>query len=98
MAAYGSPADAGTAWATGGAPGSEPRNRLAVLEMKGKHLAGNDDTEYKKAVLKLMSDAYAIEPAAHVGELELVAEDGTRVECELVLMPDWKTRLPQFFG
>ncbi|MBL8399537.1 DEAD/DEAH box helicase family protein [Accumulibacter sp.] len=81
-----------------GAPGSEPRNRLAVLEMKGKHLAGNDDTEYKKAVLKLMSDAYAIEPAAHVGELELVAEDGTSVECELVLMPDWKTRLPQFFG
>jgi len=33
-------------------------NRVVVLEMKGKHLAGNDDTEYKKAVLRLMSEAF----------------------------------------
>lgn len=79
-------------------PQGTPRNRLAVLEMKGKHLSGNDDTEYKKAVLQLMSDAFAVERSSHVGELELAMEDGTSVECELVLMPDWKTRLPQFFG
>jgi len=29
-----------------------------------------------------------------IGKLELVIEDGTSVACELVLMPDWKTRLP----
>lgn len=73
-------------------------SRLVVLEMKGKHLAGNDDTEYKKAVLDLMSDAFAIEHVERVGELELVVEDGTTVECDLVLMPEWKTRLPHFLG
>ena len=78
----------------GSDPGGDPHNRLTVLEMKGKHLAGNDDTEYKKAVLQLMSDAFAIEPSSPIGELELVIEDGTSVACELVLMPDWKTRLP----
>lgn len=72
----------------------EESNRLVVLEMKGKHLAGNDDTEYKKSVLQLMSSAFAVEHVERVGELELVVEDGTAVECDLVLMPEWKTRLP----
>jgi len=66
--------------------------------MKGKHLAGNDDTEYKKAVLRLMSDSFAVEQAPRVGGLELVVEDGNTVVCDLVLMPDWKTRLPTFMG
>lgn len=73
-------------------------SRLVVLEMKGKHLAGNDDTEYKKAVLHLMNDAFTVEHIERVGELELVVEDGTTVECDLVLMPEWKTRLPKFMG
>lgn len=74
----------------------EKTNRLVVLEMKGKHLAGNDDTEYKKSVLQLMTSAFSVEHVERVGELELVVEDGTAVECELVLMPEWKTRLPLF--
>ncbi len=72
-------------------------SRLVVLEMKGEHLAGNPDTEYKQAVLKLMSQAYDIEQAFRVGELELVSQDGTTVECGLVLMKDWRTRLPTEF-
>jgi hypothetical protein len=28
------------------------------------------------------------------GELELVDRDGTRVQCERVLMTGWRTRLP----
>jgi hypothetical protein len=43
------------------------------------------------SVLRLMTDAFAVES---VGELELVVEDGAAVECDLVLMPEWKTRLP----
>ena len=31
-----------------------------------------------------------------VGELELMVNDGTSIECDLVLMTDWKTRLPTF--
>ena len=68
-----------------------------VLEMKGPQLAGNLDTEYKQAVLQLLSDHYAIEHAPHVGGLELVAPDGTTVQCDLVLMQDWKVRLPNEF-
>jgi len=72
--------------------------RMVVLEMKGKHLAGNDDTEYKAAVLRLMTEAFAVEQASRVGDLEMVVEDGRTVECDLVLMPDWATRLPTFIG
>ena len=73
----------------------EGADRVVVLEMKGKHLAGNDDTDYKQAVLRLMSDAFTIDQSARVGELELITQDGTTVECDLVLMPDWKTELPK---
>ncbi|MFO1422966.1 MAG: DEAD/DEAH box helicase family protein [Candidatus Competibacteraceae bacterium] len=71
--------------------------RLVVLEMKGPQLAGNLDTEYKQAVLQLLSDHYAIEHAPYVGGLELVVPDGTTVQCDLVLMQDWKVRLPNEF-
>ena len=72
-------------------------SRLVVLEMKGKHLAGNDDTEYKKAVLRLMNDAFSIKHVERVGDLELVVADGTTLECDLVLMPEWRTKLPSLF-
>lgn len=68
-------------------------NRLMVLEMKGEHLAGNADTEYKQAVLRLMSEAFTIAPK--VGELELIERGGTAMQCDLVLMSDWKARLPK---
>jgi len=73
-------------------------NRLVVLEMKGQHLAGNDDTEYKKAVLRLMTESFAVESVERVGELELVEANGTTVGCDLVLMPEWRTRLPAFMA
>jgi type III restriction enzyme len=73
-------------------------NRMVVLEMKGKHLAGNDDTTYKQSVLQLMTEAFAIEHVSRVGELEMVVEDGTSLVCDLVLMPEWKTKLPTFIA
>ena len=33
-----------------------------------------------------------------VGEMELVDANGVAVACDLVLMPEWKTRLPEFFA
>jgi hypothetical protein len=35
--------------------------RIAVLEMKGERLGDNADTEYKQAVLRLMTEAFEIE-------------------------------------
>lgn len=74
---------------------SESSNKLVVLEMKGDQLAGNKDTDYKAALLKLMTTAFAEEPHQRIGELELVHAGGTTVECDLVLFPEWKTRLPE---
>lgn len=72
---------------------SKERNRIVVLETKGDHLS-NPDTDYKKAVLQAMSDAYTIAPK--IGELELIERGKTTIQCDLVLMSDWQTRIPQF--
>ena len=74
---------------------SDTARRLVALEMKGQHLAGNEDTTYKQAVLQLMTEAYRTEQIPHVGELELVVEDGTSVKCDLVLMTEWRYKLPE---
>jgi type III restriction enzyme len=72
-------------------------NRLVVMETKGDHLQGNADTEYKRAVLDLMTQAFQIDQTQRVGELSIVNPDGTRVECDLVLMKEWKVKLPKKF-
>jgi hypothetical protein len=72
-------------------------DRLVVLEMKGEHLQGNPDTESKQAVLRLMTEAFDIDHTQRVGELELINPDGARVQSDLVLMTEWKTRLPTGF-
>jgi type III restriction enzyme len=76
----------------------EDGKRLVLLEMKGQHLAGNPDTEYKRSLLQLMTESFTVEHMARVGEMELVNTNGVEVACDLVLMPEWKTRLPEFFA
>lgn len=68
--------------------------RITVLETKGDHLAGNADTTYKEAVLKAVSEAFARDTTVPAGMLELVQDDGTTVRCELILMSDWRAKLP----
>lgn len=74
-----------------------PLHRLVVLEMKGDHLAGSDDTQYKAEVLQFLSEHYLTHATESVGTLELVDHNQTVVQCELVLMSDWQIRLPGFF-
>jgi len=69
-------------------------DRIVALEMKGEHLAGNDKTEYVQKLLRLLSEHYEFEC---VGGLELVTDDGTEVKADLVLMDEWKTRIPNDF-
>lgn len=77
---------------------TKKRKRLVVLEMKGEHLSGNPDTVYKQAVLQLMSQSFARGDGKRVGELELVSDSSAMsVACDLVLMPEWRTRLPSEF-
>ncbi|MCO4101232.1 MAG: DEAD/DEAH box helicase family protein [Gemmatimonas sp.] len=69
--------------------------KIAVVEMKGDHLAGNDDTQYKKRLLQVLSDSFEWDNATTSGTLEIVDVAEQVVQCELVLLADWQTALPR---
>ncbi len=70
-------------------------SRIAVLETKGDHLAGNDDTEYKRSLMKLMTDEFSWDKTMPAGTLAIASDGADEVVCNLVLMSDWKSELPQ---
>jgi type III restriction enzyme len=63
-----------------------------VLETKGLHLAGNNDTDYKQKLLERLSHVFADESSASVGGLELVGPSQS-VVCDLVFEGDWRGTL-----
>jgi type III restriction enzyme len=69
--------------------------RIMVLETKGDQL-DNLDTEYKRNVLALLSHHFKWDDTKPVGELELVKNGGEVVQGTLVLMSEWKTKLPSY--
>jgi type III restriction enzyme len=69
------------------------KRRLLVWETKGDHLAGDPGSVYKKHLLDTMTECFRNESVVRAGELELVAEDGTTVACEMVMMADWRSKL-----
>ena len=71
-------------------------NRLTVLETKGDQL-DNLDTYYKREVLAFLSDNFTWDDCTPAGEMELVMNNGTTVQCSLILMSEWKTKLPAHF-
>ncbi|MDE0356348.1 MAG: DEAD/DEAH box helicase family protein [Gammaproteobacteria bacterium] len=68
-------------------------SRITVLETKGDHL-DNLDTAYKREVLAFLSGNFAWDDSIPAGQLELVADGGQTVECALILMSEWRTKLP----
>lgn len=70
--------------------------RIVVLETKGDHLQ-NPDTDYKREVLRLLTDSFAWDDAMPVGELHLV-KTGETLECVLILMKDIDAELPALIG
>ena len=69
--------------------------RIVALETKGDQLSGNLDTTYKRDLLDFLSDNFQWDNASAVGNLELVGTD-TTVEGTLILMSEWKARLPAY--
>lgn len=61
--------------------------RFSVLETKGDHLKGNDDTEYKRKLFELLT-RYA-DVTAEVGQLNL-EEQGESVSFQIIIEKDWK--------
>jgi type III restriction enzyme len=74
--------------------GSGGGARITVLETKGDQL-DNLDTAYKRDLMKLLSENFAWDATVPAGQLQLVQADGTTVECSLILMSEWREKLPQ---
>jgi len=70
-------------------------SRITVLETKGDQL-DNLDTEYKRQVLDFLSGAFDWDDYTPAGELELVKNNGETVEGTLILMSEWKSKLPAY--
>lgn len=69
--------------------------RITVLETKGDQL-DNLDTAYKRELLKLLSESFTWDSTVPAGQLQLVQNDGATVECTLILMSEWKSKLPDY--
>lgn len=60
--------------------------RMVLIETKGAHLGGSEDTGYKQALLQRLSEAYRDERWQQVGELSLAdAQDRTVLACDLLM-------------
>ena len=68
-------------------------NRITVLETKGDQL-NNLDTAYKRDVMSFISDNFSWDDCTPAGELELVKNNGETVQCTLILMSEWRAKLP----
>ena len=68
------------------------KERVMILETKGEHL-DNPDTKYKQKVLDICSKAFEFENVTKSGELELVIDEATTVNCSLIFEDIWKTDL-----
>lgn len=64
--------------------------RFSVLETKGEHLKGNDDTEYKRKLFELLT-SFA-DTAIRVGKLEL-AEEPQALTFTLLMEESWAQEL-----
>jgi type III restriction enzyme len=66
--------------------------RLLVLETKGKHLVGNEDTEFKRKFFALLEEAYALGKEA--GEVELYAQAPESMRFRIMIQEDaWESEL-----
>ena len=72
-------------------------SRITVLETKGDYL-DNLDTAYKRNLLSFLSHSFAWDDCTPAGRLELITDNGQTVQCALILMTEWKTKLPDYLG
>ena len=74
------------------------KEKIIVLESKGAHLIGNDDTTYKKELLKHLTDNFSIDGTPTTDQLPLKHDDNLVVECCLIPFNDTETQLPKLFS
>lgn len=64
--------------------------RFSVLETKGEHLKGNDDTEYKRKLFELLTEC--AKTAVRAGELHLEHEQ-SEITFTMLLEDGWKDQI-----
>jgi len=69
--------------------------RFSVLETKGEHLKGNDDTEYKRKLFELLTEH--VQTAVDAGELTLEAAAGG-MTFRMLMENDWKQEVAAEIG
>lgn len=69
--------------------------RITLLETKGDQL-DNLDTAYKRNVLGFLSDNFVWDSFIPAGQLELVQNNGETVDGTLILMSEWRAKLPEY--
>jgi len=67
--------------------------KIVVLELKGEHLAGNEDTEYKRKLLDIVSKNFSWNTTTPFGKDKFFDFKGDIVVCDLIFMNEWKTQL-----
>lgn len=72
------------------------KGRIVVLETKGEHLQ-NPDAEYKRDVMRFLTESFMWDTAVPVGQLQ-IARTGETVTCALVLMDKIDRELPALLG
>ncbi|MEY9281674.1 DEAD/DEAH box helicase [Bradyrhizobium yuanmingense] len=70
-------------------------SRITVLETKGDQL-DNLDTAYKRQVLAFMTENFSWDNTVPAGTLELIKNTGETVDMALMLMSEWKAKLPDY--
>jgi type III restriction enzyme len=66
------------------------KEKIMILETKGDHL-DNPDTQYKQKVLDLCANAYQYENVVKQGDLDLVIDGDTTINCSLIFEGQWQT-------
>jgi type III restriction enzyme len=69
--------------------------RITLLETKGDQL-DNLDTAYKRSVLGFLSENFVWDSFIPAGQLELVQNNGETVDGTLILMSEWRAKLPEY--
>ena len=68
----------------------EGKYRFTVLETKGEHLRGNEDTEYKLALFELLTEH--LRTSIYAGEM-LLGEDTEQMVFKMLLENNWQQEL-----
>jgi len=69
--------------------------RIVLLKTKGDQL-DNLDTAYKRDVLSFLFDNFAWDKFSPAGELGLIKDTGETVQGTLILMSEWRAKLPGY--